>query len=481
VPFDRQRLVGAATYAYANRVASFAISFGSLVVLARLLTPHEFGLVAMVTTFTGLLASLRDFGLSSAAIQSTDFSVSDRNAVFWYNLSLSALTSIAVALAAPFVSSFYHEEKLEPLLYLSSMGLLAAGISSVHSALLRRDFNLRAIFFAEIGGLGLGALTSILLAYITGQAFSVVIGSLLQGIATSALIVVSGRWLPRIDGAIRSHLHHLTFGMRVGTFTILNYITNNIGSVAVGYQSGSAAMGSFSRAQSLYALPVSFVLAPYLQVQFPLLCRVRGDYKRTREVYGDLLALTSTLFIPLAVLLPFVAELVVMLVLGPQWRSAGQILAWLSPSLAALGLVGPFAQFMTSQGRLKELQWWGLADVCLRGGGALIGSWFGPTEAAAGFSFATLVAVPIIVWVTQRDGVFALEHYARACLPGVLIAVAVGATAFGVSQLTLSRSVGPLIEAGIILLASALPWAILAAAFHLLPVQVRVLLSRRER
>ncbi|MCK1740411.1 lipopolysaccharide biosynthesis protein [Bradyrhizobium sp. 139] len=469
-------LAGAATYAYANRAASFIISFSLLAVMARLLTPHDFGLVAMVTTFTGLLTSLRDSGLSSAAIQSKDLPLADRNALFWYNAGLSVLASTVVLLAAPLVSQFYHEDDLKPLLYLSSFGLLASGIGSIHAAMLRRDFNLRGIFFAEVGGLAIGGLVSMLLAYLTRSPLSVVIGGVLQAIATSGIAILFGRWAPKIDTSVRLRLHYLLFGFRVSAYAVLNFVTNNIGSVAVGYQSGSAAMGSFNRAQNLYGMPVSFVLNPYLQVQFPLLCRVRGDVDHTRKIYGDLLVLTSTLFVPLAVLLPFLAEPATTLVLGHQWTTAGQILAWLSPSLAALGLMGPFGQFMMSQGRVKELQWWGVADVGLRGGGALIGSFFGPAAAAAGFSIATLlIAVPIIVWITQRDGIFCFKDYVRACFPGVLIASLVGLTALGVSRLASGNSFGPVAEALIVLSASLLPWMALAAAVHLSPIKLRFL------
>ncbi|MCA1476120.1 lipopolysaccharide biosynthesis protein [Bradyrhizobium sp. NBAIM08] len=470
---DRRILAGAATYAYANRAASFIISFGSLAVMARLLTPHDFGLVAMITTFTGLLTSLRDSGLSSAAIQSKDLSLADRNALFWYNAGLSVLASTLVLLAAPLVSHFYHEDDLKPLLYLSSFGLLASGIGTIHAAILRRDFNLKGVFFAEIGGLAVGAIVSMLLAYFTRSALSVVIGGILQAIATSAIAILFGRWVPKIDTTSRLGFQYLLFGFRVSAYAILNFITNNIGSVAVGYQSGSTAMGAFNRAQTLYGMPVSFVLNPYLQVQFPLLCRVRGDVDHTRQIYGDLLVLTSTLFVPLAVLLPFLAVAATTLVLGNQWTAAGQILAWLSPSLAALGLIGPFGQFMMSQGRVKELQWWGFADVGLRGGGALIGSFFSPTAAAAGFSFATLlIAAPIMVWITQRDGTFCFKDYARACFPGIFIASMVGLTALAVSRFASGNSFGPFAEALMVLSASLVPWVALAAAVHLSPIKL---------
>lgn len=481
MPLDQRTLAGAAAYAYANRFASFAISFASLAVLARLLTPHEFGLVAMAATFTGLLMSIRDFGISASAIQSNDVSSGDRNALFWYNAFLTTLASIVVLLAAPVVSDFYNEHGLRPLLYVSSVGLFASGLSSVHAALLRRDFKLRSIFFAEVGGLVVGATVSISLAYLTKSAISVVLGNLAQAISTSALTFSFGRWMPKIDGAIKSGLRHLSFGVRVSSFTVLNYITNNIGTVAIGYQSGSAAMGLFNRAQSLYALPVSFILTPYLQVQFPLLCRVQGDVLRTREVYGHLLALTSMIFVPLAALLPFVAIPCTTLVLGPQWGKAGEILAWLSPSLAALGLIGPFASFMTSQGRVKELQLWGMVDLGLRGGGALVGSFFGPTYAAAGFSLATLLfAAPIIIWMTQRDGVFPLLDYAKACCPGTLIGIVVGATAFGASRMIFRESLGPLVETGVIFCAAALPWLLLTAVAHQWLGQAQLNFNRRE-
>jgi PST family polysaccharide transporter len=227
------------------------------------------------------------------------------------------------------------------------------------------------------------------------------------------------------------HLKYAAFGANVSVFSFLNFLTNNIAGVLVGRWVDAAAMGFFNRAQSLYALPSNFILAPYLQVQFPLLCRAFHNEEETRRIYGGLVLLTGITFIPAGVVLPFVAVDLTHLVLGPQWTETGRILAWFSPAIVALGLVAPFGQYMTSQGRVKELGLWAFGDFAIRGGGAALGAVLGAQQAAAGFSLATFfVATPILISITVRRGPFRIRDYFNSSYPGLLIGLTTLLAAF---------------------------------------------------
>lgn len=428
---SHSRLLTASSLAYANRIGSFAINLGSIAILARLLPPSQFGLVAMATTTIGLLSTFREFGLSAAAIQAPTLSEEDRDALFWFNFLFTSLITGIVLLSAPAVALYYRESRVDFLLQVTAIGFFISGLSTQHNALLRRSFSFGSIFLADMGGLLVGSVLSVALAFHTRDAFSLVAGGTAQAVFSTVATVWLGGWIPRAPRALHLHLRYALFGARVSAFTFLNFLTNNVAAIVIGRLGDAAQMGFLNRAQSLYGLPNSFILAPYLQVQFPLLCRAFGNEGETRRIYSNLLLLTGITFIPAGAVLPFVAVDLTRIILGPQWTETGQILAWFSPAMIALGLIGPFGQYMTSQGRVAELGLWGLGDFTIRGGGAAVGAVFGAQQAAAGFSFATLlVATPILVWLTARRGPFGLRDYFNSSYPGLLVGVTTATTAF---------------------------------------------------
>ena len=376
----------------------------------------------MATITIGLLGTFREFGLSAAAIQAPNLPDEDRDALFWFNFLFTAVITVVVLLSAPVVAAFYREPQVEFLLKLAALGFFISGLSIQHNALLRRALSFGAIFVVDCGGLLVGSMVAIAFAAYTADALSLIVGGIAQAVLSTVVTIWLGGWLPRPPKNLHLHLRHAAFGASVSVFYVLNFLTNNIASIVVGRWGDAAVMGFLNRAQSLYALPSSFILGPYLQVQFPLLCRAFNNDDETRRIYGNLLLLTGVTFIPAGAVLPFVAVDLTKLILGHQWTEAGHILAWFSPAMIALGLVGPFGQYMTSQGRVKELGLWGFGDFIIRGGGAAFGAMLGARQAAAGFSLMTLfVATPILIWLTVRRGPFRLRDYLQSSYPGLLV------------------------------------------------------------
>jgi PST family polysaccharide transporter len=402
----------------------------------------------MATTTIGLLGTFREFGLSAAAIQAPNLPDEDRDALFWFNFFSTTVVTCTVLLIAPAVASFYREPQVEFLLKLAAFGFFISGLSTQHNALLRRTLSFGAIFMADFGGLFIGSAVAVALATYSADAVSLVVGSIVQAAFSSVVTIWLGRWLPHAPRNLRAHLKHASFGANVSVFSLLNFLTNNIASIVVGRWADASAMGFLNRAQSLYALPSNFILGPYLQVQFPLLCRAFNNNEETRRIYSSLLLFTGITFIPAGVVLPFVATDLTRIILGPQWIETGRILAWFSPAIVSLGLIGPFGQYMTSQGRVRELSLWGLGDFAIRGGGAAFGAVFGAQQAAAGFSLATLlVATPILVWITVRHGPFRFRDYFSSGYPGILIGLTTLVAVLLSKMIADSGSIGSLVLA----------------------------------
>jgi PST family polysaccharide transporter len=482
-PLQSRHIKRAFFIAYCQRILSFLLGLGSTAILARLLDPTQFGYVAMALSALNLLVVFRDFGLTSAAIQRENLSIKERDALFWMNAGIVILVSLVAVSGAPLVAAFYGQAEVTPLMQWAAVGFLVTGLGAQHVAILRRRIALGRVFIAEIGGLLAGTACSIAIAFYYRTAMSIVFGTLVQGAVTTLAYFLLDPWYPKWDRTIKSELHLLKFGSNVAVFNILNYLTNNIGLILIGYRHGASASGQYNRAQSLYYLPVSFIVMPYMQVQFPMMCKEASDPVLIRRRYLGLIRLTSILFTPAALVLPFVSNDLVNVVLGPQWQEAGTILAWFAPAMGALGLIGPFGFYMMALARVSELRWWGVGDLIIRGGGAVIGSFlYGAVGTAAGFSLATLlVATPIIVAICGRRGPVSVLDQLKVSVPGVVcgLLAATGAVVAKFAVIPMLTAPTLFMVVGLILGFSFLGWLVGVATMEPSRKAARSLLSKR--
>jgi PST family polysaccharide transporter len=427
----RSQARSGAKFVLALRGLNFAVSFAATVILARLLLPREFGLAAMAMFLLSFLATFRDVGLATVTIQREAVTTSDLTALFWLNLIVTSLLAFAAALSSPLVAAFYEQPLVASVLYVLCFSFMIAGAAAQHLAMLRREMRFDALLIAEGSGLLVGLVAGTVLAYVRRDVWALVGMTLVQSIVTSGLIVAQSRWRPGLPDFKREHMSFIGFGANVTAFSALNFLSNNLGAIILGHLSGPAALGHFTRAQQLFALPATAVIHPLMQVIFPMLCRFKGNGAEYRDVYVSVIARISMFLLPAAVVLPLVSADVVLVLFGPTWSEAGPVLAWFAPALMALGMVLPFGYLMMSQGRVKELRMWGVADLLIRGGGAGIGAFFGPVGAAAGFSLTTFfIAAPLIVALTSRRGPVRVSDQLRAVLPAWGLAGCTFAAAF---------------------------------------------------
>ena len=385
------------------RILNGLTSVASLVFLARLLPPEAFGLAAMASVVLNLVGLFRDFGLTNVIIQRHSISREEMSSIFWLNLFLTLLLTFFSVFFSPLVAAFYRQPVIKPVLWVLCLSFAVGGISALHAAILNREMRFGSILFSQAAGLIGGLAVALLIAIYAHNVWALVAMTTVQTCISSLLTVLQARWYPLLAIDLVRHFGLVKFGLNVLFYNSLNFVTNNISSVLIGYMYGPYPLGLFNRAYQIYQLPSTAVIQPVLQVMFPLFCRLSQHENELAISYLGLIARISLLWIPTAAMLPFISNDVVLIILGERWIAAAPILAWLAPALAGLGMVAPFGQLMISQGRIRELRLWGLIEVLIRGGGAAVGSYFGPVGAAMGFSCTTLgVAVPAIIWIIAR-------------------------------------------------------------------------------
>ena len=319
----------------AAQVIRFVLQFGSVVVLARLLTPEDFGLVAMVAAVVGIASVLRDFGLSSAAIQSKTLSDGERDNLFWLNSALGLAAGLCVAALTPLIVILYDEPKLVPVVLVLSCVFLISGVNTQYSVHLARNFRFLQLSSADIIGQTLGIAVAILVALNGGTYWAIVA----QQVSVAAVTLVVNAWncgwlpgRPRRDVSVRRFLR---FGLGLLGTQGISYITKNIDNVLIGAVWGPALLGLYSRAYQLLMMPLNQINAPMTRVVLPVLSKVQDDPVRYHRYVSrvQLVAcyVTATVFAVAAVL----ADPLVRVIFGPQWLA-------MSPIFMVLAIGGVF-------------------------------------------------------------------------------------------------------------------------------------------
>jgi O-antigen/teichoic acid export membrane protein len=404
----------------------FVLQLGSTAVLARLLTPADFGLIAMVATFTGFAALFKDLGLSQATVQREHVTHEQVSTLFWINVAVAALIGLLVAAMAPAVAWFYGEPRLAMVTVALGSTFVFGGLAAQHAALLRRQMRFGPLAAVEVASLAGGIAAAVWLALAGAGYWALVAMTMGQALVTAAgLWIVSG-WSPgrpRRGAGIRPMLG---FGGNVTAFNLFNYFSRNADNLLIGWYWGAASLGLYSKAYSLLTLPMRQVNGPAATVAVPALARLAGDSERYRRAFISVQATLLMVSAPAMAVLLVEPTAVVSVFLGDQWLAAAPILRW----LALIGIIQVATQsngwVFTTQGRTREMMWWGLVGGLLSVGAFLAGLPWGGVGVAASYALSgVLVRTPLMLWWLGRKGPVGAWEYLSAVRPTVPVTAGV--------------------------------------------------------
>jgi len=372
---------------------------GSLMVLARLLGPKDFGLVGMVTAFTGILMLLRDFGLSAAAIQRTTVTEEQISTLFWINVSAGALLGLATVAMAPIIAAFYDEPRLFGVTIVLAMGFLfnAAGIQ--HSALLQRQLRFTALAVISVVSLIAGGTIAIAAAEASYGYWSLVALSV-----TSPLVATIGFWMttgwvpgmPRRRAGIRSMMH---FGSTLTLNGLLAYIAYNGEKVLIGRFWGADAIGIYGRAFQLVNIPTDNLNGAIGEVAFSALSRLQDDPVRFKSYFLKGFSLVLGLTLPITFACALFADDVVFVILGPKWKDAAIVVRLLAPTIAIFAIINPLGWLMYSIGLVARSLRIALVFAPIMIAGYVLGLPYGPKGVAFAYSAVMILwVIPHILW-----------------------------------------------------------------------------------
>ncbi|ACQ79265.1 polysaccharide biosynthesis protein [Beutenbergia cavernae DSM 12333] len=444
----RTRAARGALVTLAAQALRIVLQLAGVVLLARLLLPSDYGLVAMVMALIGVAEIFRDLGLSSAAVQAEHLSRAQRDNLFWVNTAAGGVLALLVVAVAPLIARWYAEPELVDLARALAPVFLLNGLATQFRADLTRRMRFSRIATADVLApcLALGA--AIAVAAAGGGYWALVTQQLTTAVVLLVVLAVSARWWPRWYTRDAPMRELLSYGWHLAGSQLIGYVARNIDSVTIGTRFGATPLGLYNRAFQLLMTPLAQLRNPTVTVALPVLSRIRESRSETDAfVRRGQLALGLTLVAGLGVVAGAAAPLTAIM-LGPAWEAAEPYLRLLAAAGAfqTLAYVGYWVYL--AHGLTKELLRYSIVSAALTVTCVLVGSIGGPVGVAWGFLAATALEWPISFWWLSRKANVSVRPLVIGALRIVALAAVLGVAAWAACTL-----VGP-----------SAPWVQLAAA-----------------
>lgn len=375
----------------------------ALIVLARLLAPADFGLLAMVMAIIGIANIFRDLGLSAATIRAPEITPAQASTLFLTNVGFGALMTAAVSAAAPLLAWLYDDPRVVDITLVLAWTFFLSGLGTQHQALLRRQLKFGVLAWTNLVSVVVGQACAIALALYGYGYWALVAAMLLTHVARTVLAWVANPWRPgrpEYDRRVRSMM---SFGGYLVVFTLLGYVAANAHNVVIGWQYGADEVGYYSRAFMLLTLLLGYVLAPLDVVAPAALARMIDEPARYNESYLHTVSMMLLLTAPIGFVCAVAAEDLIALVLGGQWGPSVAVLQILALAAVPQTLCSSSGWLYLSHGDSRRMMQWGVG-----GWGTLIllliaGTAFGIEGVAAAYTAGMfLLLYPCMVMAFQR-------------------------------------------------------------------------------
>ncbi len=423
----RDRTVRGVSWSAAAQVGGQVLGLLGTLALARLLTPQVFGLLGMVTVFTGFIAVFQNLGLGPAIVQDRTIDEEQLSGIFWFNLLFALGLAAVSVIAAPLVSRFYGRPELVLVMVVLSAVFPVTALAVVPDALLTRDMDFRRLGIANLAAQLLGLAVGIAVAAAGFGVWALVWQQVAGAVGLAALKLRATRWTPRLALPARRIRSHLDFGLRLQAGSLLNYGTRNTDDLLIGRVLGAPALGVYQMAYRLMLWPLQNVAHVVGRVMFPALSAIQHDIPRVRRAFLEAVAVIAFITFPAMVGAWLVAPTAIPLILGPRW--AGVV-----PVFRILCLLGLIQSVATNTGWIFLSQ--GRADTRLKLQAFMtpllilsfvVGLRWGIVGVAAAYAVMSTLLIPVQIRVAGRLVGMGILDVLRAVAGTLGCALAMGA------------------------------------------------------
>lgn len=403
-----------------GQVLAQVVHLLSRLILARLLAPEDFGLVAMAMVATGFTYWFLDLGTGPALVQRPDLAEEHKSTAFWVNLAVALVVFVGLALLSPLISQFFGAPRLVPILIALGFSLVLAAPSGVPESLFAREFGFQLIALRRFAGTLLGGVVGIGLAVAGFGVWALVAQTLVNYFVGSLLLLVKSPWRPRLIVSREAFVDLWTFSWPLVGGRLLNYFNRNLDTILIGRFLDTASLGYYNLGYQLVLMPLMYVTRPITRVLFTAMCRLQDQPERLRKAYLEALQSVAFVTFPLLIGLALSAPRLVPGILGEKWEPASPLF----PFLCLVGLVQSLLNIAPSvlqaTGDTPMVLRWTLVLLLGNGVAFIAGVQWGIQGVAVAYAASTLLLSPLLLhWLLKILGL-EWRHLLRS-LRGVLV------------------------------------------------------------
>jgi PST family polysaccharide transporter len=381
------------------------------VILARTLTPTEYGIAGMAFVFAGIAFIFTDLSLGAALVQRVTITERDRSTVFWTTTAGGVLIAVVSFVAAPAIASFFSEPQVTSLFRVLSITFVLTALSATQVALLTRDLAFRGLELREIAGGLARIVTAITLAVLGFGPWSIVGGAVAAAVVSLVMLWTASPWRPSFIFSMASLRDLGSYGIKTFTSRLFGYATDNADNLLVGRYLGAPSLGIYTLAYNAMLSPLSRIVAPVAQILFPALSRIQSDTERVVSTWLRTTEATAAIMFPAFIGIILVAPDLVPVVFGGQWHEAVPVLQLLCIGGLAITLQGLSLSILQSQNRpgtiLRLTILFSVASLA----GFVVGLHWGVIGVAASVPVVRIGLLPLTSWVCCRVVGITIRRY----------------------------------------------------------------------
>lgn len=322
----KSKTVKGVVWSSIERFSTQGVQFLIMIIMARLLTPKDYGLIGMLAIFLAVAQSLIDSGFSQALIRKQNRTDVDNSTVFYFNIIVSCSLYLILFITAPFVADFYNQPELTSVMRVVCLGVILNSLAVVQRALLtvRIDFKTQAK--ASLSAAVISGCIGIVLAYSGFGVWALVVQQLLNLSVNTLLLWIFSKWRPIAVFSWDSFHELFAFGSKMLASGLLDTLYRNIYPIVIGKLFSASSLGHYTRAQQFSEFPSSNITGIIQRVTYPVLCGIQDDMERLTNVYRKFLKLSAFVIFPFMMGLSAVSKPFINISLGSQWEFCGQLL-----------------------------------------------------------------------------------------------------------------------------------------------------------
>lgn len=431
---------------FAERCGAQIVTFIVSIVLARVLTPEDYGKIALITVFTTIMQVFVDSGLGVALIQKKDADDLDFSSVFYFNFVICLVLYAAMFIASPFIANFYNDSSLTPIIRVISLTIVISGVKGIQQSYVSRNMLFKRFFYATLGGTIFSAILGIALAY-TGFGVWAIVAQQLSNTTIDTLILwLTVKWRPKKMFSWERLKGLLSFGWKMLASSLLDTVYGNIRSLIIGKLYSSSDLAYYNQGKQFPNVVVTNINTSIDSVLLPTMASVQDDSQRVKMMTRRAIKTSTYIMAPLMMGLAFCSEPIVRLVLTDKWISC-------VPFLRIFCITYMFYPIHTAN--LNAIKAMGRSDLFLKleiakkivGMILLLSTmWFGVMAMAYSLLVSSVLSQIINSWPNRKLLNYGYLEQLKDVIPSIALAVFMGFCVNLVCLLELSNIVTLLIQ-----------------------------------